>query len=127
MRAAKPEKIKVEKALARPDIIFAVARKPRSGQVFFGGSDLTVRQVDLQETKPEAKDLGRHDSYVTGLALSGPTLISGGYDGRLIWWNIESGSMVRKVDAHRKWIRAVAITPDGAVAASVADDMVCRL
>ena len=64
---------------------------------------------------------------MTGLALAGPTLVSGGYDGRLIWWNTESGSQVRSVDAHQKWIRCVAATPDGTILASVADDMVCRL
>ena len=61
------------------------------------------------EPKPEPKELGRHDSYVTGLALAGSTLVSGGYDGRLIWWNVESHSRVRDVLAHSKWIRRVAV------------------
>ncbi len=64
---------------------------------------------------------------MTGLALVGPTLISGGYDGRLIWWDIDSRTRIREVPAHSKWVRRVAATPDGNVLASVADDMVCRL
>ena len=64
---------------------------------------------------------------MTGLALAGSSLVSGSYDGRLIWWDVDSGSRIRAVDAHRKWIRHVAATPDGKVVASVADDMVCRL
>ncbi len=127
MPAANPEKIKVLKQLARSDIVFALARKPGTGQLFCGGSDFTVYEIDVDQPKPEAKELGRHASYVTGLALAGTTLVSGGYDGRLIWWNIESRSKVREVDAHRKWIRAVAAAPNGTVVASVADDMVCRL
>jgi len=127
MPAANPEKFKVVKELSRRDIVFALARKPHTSQLFVGGSDFTVCEVDLDQAKPEIKELGRHDSYVTGLALAGTTLVSGGYDGRLIWWNIESRSKVREVDAHRKWIRGVAATPDGSVVASVADDMVCRL
>jgi len=122
-----PEKIKVIKDLPRKEIVFALARKPGTGRVFFGGSDFAVHEVDLDREKPEPKELGRHDSYVTGLALAGTSLVSGGYDGRLIWWNMESGSKVRSVDAHRKWIRRVAATPDGHLVASVADDMVCRL
>jgi WD40 repeat protein len=127
MRAANPDKFKVIKELPRPDIAFALARKPKTARLFLGGSDFTVCELDLDQPKPEAKELGRHDSYVTGLALSGSTLISGAYDGRLIWWNIDSHSRVRTVDAHRKWIRRLALTPDGTVLATVADDMVCRL
>ena len=127
MPAANPDKIKVLKQLSRGDIVFALARKPGTSQLFCGGSDFTVYEIDIDQPKPEAKELGRHASYVTGLALAGTTLVSGGYDGRLIWWNIDSRSKVREVDAHRKWIRAVAAAPDGTFMASVADDMVCRL
>ena len=127
MYAPSPEKIKVIKELSRKEIVFALARKPRTGHIFFGGSDFAVWDLDLDKDKPEPKELGRHESYVTGLALAGTTLVSGGYDGRLIWWDTESGSEVRSVDAHRKWIRCLAATPDGKILASVADDMVCRL
>jgi WD40 repeat protein len=127
MYAPSAEKVKVVKQLARPEIVFAAARKPGTGQIFFGGSDFKVYAVDLDQDKPQAKELGGHESYVTGLALAGSALVSGSYDGRLIWWNVESGSSVRTVDAHRKWIRHVAATPDGQLVASVADDMVCRL
>jgi WD40 repeat protein len=127
MPAVNPQTIKVAKDLSRRDIVFAVALMPRTRRLFFGGSDFTVYEIDLDHAKPESNELGRHDSYVTGVALVGNTLVSGGYDGRLIWWNIESRSKIRDVNAHRKWIRRVAATPDGSVVASVADDMVCRL
>jgi WD40 repeat protein len=127
MPAANPEKTKLLKQLSRPDIIFAVTRKPGTSQLFCGGSDFTVYEIDVDQAKPEAKELGRHASYVTGLALTGATLVSGAYDGRLIWWNIESRSKIREVDAHRKWIRAVTPAPNGSVVASVSDDMVCRV
>ena len=127
MKALNLEKIKVVKELPRKEIVFALARKPKTGRIFFGGSDFAVHAVDLDTDKPEPRELGRHESYVTSLALAGATLISGGYDGRLLWWNIESGSKIRSVDAHRKWVRGLAATPDGRIVASVADDMVCRL
>jgi WD40 repeat protein len=126
MPAPNPEKIKVLKQVARPDIVFAVARGPGTGQLFCGGSDSAVYEIDMDQPKPEARELGRHERYVTSLALAGTSLVSGGYDGRLIWWNIESRSRLRTVDAHRKYIRHVAATPDGRVVVSVADDMVCR-
>ncbi len=127
MLALDPEKLKAVKTLSRPDIVFALARKPGTSQIFCGGSDFSVYAIDFDQPKPEPKELGRHDSYVTGLALSGSTLVSGGYDGKLIWWNVDSHSKVREVPAHSKWIRRVAVTPDGSTVASVADDMVCRL
>jgi WD40 repeat protein len=127
MYTSSPEKVKVVKELPRKEIVFAVARKPGTGRVFFGGSDFTVWELDLEQAKPEPKELGRHDSYVTSLALAGTSLVSGAYDGKLIWWDIESGSQVRRVDAHAKWIRCVRSAPQGTIVASVADDMVCRL
>jgi WD40 repeat protein len=127
MPVANPEKLKAVKTVSRPDILFALARKPGTSQIFCGGSDFSVYAIDLEGPKPEPKELGRHESYVTGLALSGSTLVSGGYDGKLIWWNADSYSKVREVPAHSKWIRRVAVTPDGSILASVADDMVCRL
>jgi WD40 repeat protein len=127
MPGANPEKFKLTKEVSRREIVFALARKPGTALLFFGGSDFAVCEIDLEHAHPDARELGRHDSYVTSLALAGTILISGGYDGRLIWWNIESRSRVREVDAHRKWIRGVVATPDGRVVSSVADDMVCRL
>ena len=102
MPAVNPEKIKVVKQLARPDIVFAVARKPDSGPLYCGGSDFAVYEIDIDQPKPQAREFGRHDSYVTSLALAGSSLISGGYDGCLIWWNVESRSQVRKVDCPRQ-------------------------
>ncbi len=127
MYGSSPEKVKVVKPLSRTEIVFGLARKPHTGHIFFGGSDFAVWDLDLDKEKLEPKELGRHQSYVTSLALAGTTLISGGYDGRLIWWNTESGSHVRAVAAHSKWIRCVKATPDGNILASVADDMICRL
>ncbi len=127
MPAANPEKIKVTKEVSRKETVFALARFPESSRIAFAGSDFTVREIDLNDSKPEPREYGSHSSYVTGLALAGTTLISGAYDGRLIWWNTESRSELRRIEAHAKWIRGVETSPDGTLVASVADDMVCRL
>ncbi len=115
------------KELPRKEIVFGLARVPGSRRLIFGGSDFQVYDVDLAAEKPEAKAFGAHESYVTGIAVAGKKAVSGAYDGKLIWWNLENGSKVRSVDAHSKWIRRVVATPDGSTIASVADDMVCRL
>jgi WD40 repeat protein len=117
------------KELSRKEIVFGLARVPGGARLIFGGSDFQVYDVDFAAEKPEAKALGGHESYVTGVAVvsNGKKAVSGGYDGKLIWWDLESGSKVRAVEAHSKWIRRVVATPDGSTIASVADDMVCRL
>jgi WD40 repeat protein len=125
--AANPDKLKVVKNLSVPGVAFALVRMPGTSRLLFGSSDFKVYDLDLAQAKPEPKPLGAHTSYVTGLALAGKVAVSGGYDGRLIWWDTEARTQVRAVEAHVKWIRKVAISPDGKTVASVADDMVCRL
>lgn len=119
--------MKVIKDIPRSGIAFALVRVPGGKRLLFGSSDFKVYDVDLSASKPEPKVLGEHQSYVTGLTLAGKTAVSGGYDGRLIWWDIETRKQVRVVEAHTKWIRNVASSRDGKVIASVGDDMVCRL
>jgi WD40 repeat protein len=127
-----PEKTaspKLIKKLDRKDMLFCLARVPETRRVVFGSSDFHVYEVDLAADRPAPRLLRgqSHESYVTGLALAGRWAISGGYDGRLIWWDLVWGERVRAVEAHGKWIRDVAASPDGATIASVADDMVCCL
>jgi WD40 repeat protein len=119
--------MKVIQDISTRSIAFALARVPGSKRLVFGGSDFKVCDLDLAQSKPEPKPLGQHQSYVTGVALAGQIAVSGGYDGRLLWWDIEARKQLRAVEAHGRWIRKVAASPDGKIIASVADDMVCRL
>lgn len=125
--AADLKKIKKVKEFGRRDILFTVARIPNSERLFVGSSDFGVYEMDLSQAKMEPKLLGKHGSYVTGVALADKNLVSGSYDGKLIWWNSEDHKQIREVDAHQKWIRGVFASPDQKVIASVADDMVCRV
>ena len=122
-----PEKLKLVKEHARPAPTFTIARVPDLSRVFFGTAEFKVYEADLAAEKLEPKELYAHGSYVSGMALAGRMLISGGWDGKLVWWDTEAGKQVRSLDAHAKWIRAVVASPDAKTIASVADDMVCRL
>lgn len=124
---ADPTKLKMVKQLDRAGVFFGLARIPNSNRVFVGCSDAKLYSVDMTAEKPEWKEYIGHESYITGVALAGPVLVTGAYDGKLIWWNIESGEIIRKVDAHAKWVRGVTASRDGRFIASVSDDMLCKI
>jgi WD40 repeat protein len=124
--AAIPEKTKL-KDLPFKAIAFGIARVPNSTRVFLSCSDFKVYEADLTAAKFEPKELYGHESYVTTVALAGNVLVSGGYDGKLIWWDTEAKKQIRSVEAHSKWIRKVVASHDGKFFASVADDMFLRV
>lgn len=127
MKAPNPDTLKPFKDFSRPAIVFAVDRLADSDAAYIGCSDFKVYSADLSAAKFEPKELYSHESYVTGVALAGLSLISGGYDGKLIWCDITTGEKIRTIEAHSKWIRKVVSSPDQKLIASVADDMVCRV
>ena len=116
---ADPTKLKVAKQHDHAGIFFGLARAPGTKRLFAGCSDAKLYAVDLAAEKVEWKELTGHESYVTGVALAGPFVVSGGWDGKLIWWSSDTHELVRKVDAHSKWVRAVSASPNGRVVASV--------
>ena len=119
-------KLKSLKEHGRKEIFLCVARGPGS-RVFAGASDGNVYDFDALAEKPEFKALAGHASFVTGVAVAGELLVSGGYDCKLIWRKLD-GEIVQTVEnAHSRWIRKLAVSPDSRRVASVGDDMVCRL
>jgi WD40 repeat protein len=125
--ASSPDKLKMVRQFQRRDVLFSIARVPGSAKCYVGSSDFRVYAADLAQASPTFTEIGKHDSYVTGVALAGSQLVSGSYDGKLILWDIQKKAAIRSVEAHKKWIRGVFASPDGKTLASVADDMVCRL
>jgi WD40 repeat protein len=125
----KSTNFKVKKDYGRGDICFSMARVPGSGRCYFGSSDGGVYDIDLGRDKPETKrcEGEGHSSYVTGTTLTEKHIITGAWDRHLIWWDRETGKLVRRQKAHDRWLRGVEASPDGKLIASVADDMVCRL
>jgi len=125
-----PTKLKLTKEFNLPGIAFCVARVPNSGRLIFGSSDFKLYDVDALAEKPQPTPFNGegHQSYVTGVVLATPnTAVSGSYDGKLMWWNLENKEPTRTVAAHEMWIRRLAVSPDGKTIASVADDMQCKL
>lgn len=125
-----PAAVKIDRTLRLPTMIFCSALQPANGRLFCGGADFAVYAVETTAEKPEATQLSmtRHESYVSGMVCTTEALISGSYDGSLIWWDTAAGSVIRQVTAaHERWIRRLALSPDGKKLASVADDMLTRI
>jgi WD40 repeat protein len=122
-----PRNFKTLREIARPDILFSVARLPNSSRLLVGSSDGKVLSIDAAEPKGTVKELANPKRYVTSLVLVGRTVISGSYDGKLIWWDVDREKVIRTLEGHTKQVRQLAASPNGAKVASVGDDMVCRM
>ncbi len=127
MHAWNFDKLKVTKSVKIAADLLSVARIPNSEQLWIGSSDFRVYFLDLSAEKPQPVALEGHRSYVSGVVLAGKTLVSGGWDRKLIWWDVEKRQPARTVDAHQRWIRQLALSPDQSLVASVSDDMTCKL
>src|SRR5687767_3725101 len=128
MPQSQPRNLRVAREISRRDMLFSVARVPNSTRLIVASSQGKVLELDVSEATPEARELAQHGRYVNTVALVGQTVVSGGYDGRLIWWDLENRREIRRVDAHSStWLRQIAVAPDSSRIATVGDDMVCRL
>jgi WD40 repeat protein len=125
-----PNVIKVQKKFSLPGIGLCLASRTDKSLIYTGLSDFSIVRIDVATEKIEPAVIGSngHSSYVMGLVRCGDTLVSGGYDCSLIWWNADTGETIRRVsDAHARWIRMLAVSPDQSRIASVGDDMKTKL
>lgn len=128
MPDSQPKNLKTLRELPRKDILFSVARMPNSDRLLVGSSEGKVFSIDASRTTGEVRELANHGRYVTAVRVVGDLAISGSYDGKLIWWDLEKNAVVRTLEnAHARQVRQLAVSPDGAKLASVGDDMVCRI
>ncbi len=127
MPESNPRNLRNAREINRSEILFSVARVPDSQKILVASSTNKVVELDLMPATPAVRDLADHGRYVTSVRIAGPNAISGGYDGRLIWWDLANHRAVRTVDAHGRWIRMLAVSPDGTKLASVGDDMLGKL
>jgi WD40 repeat protein len=121
------DKLKATKTAKLPGDLLSIARVPGSEQLWIGCTDFKVYGLDLAEEKPQPVTLTGHQSYVSGAVFAGKQLITGSWDRQLIWWDTEKREAVRAVQAHQRWIRQLALAPDGKTVVSIADDMTARL
>lgn len=102
---------------------------PQMRYAISSSEDQTLQRWSLADGSRIA--LKAHDSWVFSLAVTpdGNTIISGGGDGRVIWWPMtgEAPQPLRSLEAHAGWVRALAISPDGQQLASAGNDRLVKL
>jgi WD40 repeat protein len=93
--------------------------------VIEGGAGCVVACLDGQvyrmDSEGKTTPLGRHESYASGVVClaGGRVAVSAGYDGRLLWHDLGSGTVIRSVTAHSFWSWDLAASRDGRWLASV--------
>jgi WD40 repeat protein len=102
---------------------------PSGRYVFAGTEDYSVQRFARKDGT--ATPLVGHESWCRAIAFTpdGATTVTGGYDGRLLWWrtDAERPEPLRAVAAHDGWIRAVAISRDGRLVATCGNDRLVKL
>jgi WD40 repeat protein len=75
----------------------------------------------------ERATLQGHTSLVTGLAFAGDTLVSCGWDGRVIFWDVATGKAKLTRGAHKDVVRHLTMSRDGKLVATASFDGTVRL
>ncbi|MCA9149661.1 MAG: hypothetical protein KDA92_10195 [Planctomycetales bacterium] len=89
------------------------------GRMLYAACMDGVYQVPLDGGEPQR--LYEHESYASGVHLDPhrDVLISAGYDGQLVWFDLSRRTIFRRVLAHRFWSWQSARSPDGRLLATV--------
>jgi WD40 repeat protein len=127
--AIEPTKTHLSLALKHNSPFVSCRFDPLGRYVFAGAQDCSVQRWRLEDQKQSS--LVGHDSWVRAIAFSpdGKTLLTGDYQGRLIWWptDADQPEPARSVEAHQGWIRAMVVTSDGKQVITCGNDLLIKV
>ena len=97
-----------------PTGVLGMAISADATRAFATCADGTVHSVDLADGTTEVFE-EKHGSFASGCVLlpDGRTIISGGYDGQLLWHDTATRRCRLRVQAHAFWSWQLALSPDG--------------
>ena len=97
-----------------PAGVLGLASTPDGSRAFAACADGALYEMDTASGEAQAFE-GRHLSYASGCVLlpDGHTVISGGYDGMLLWHDVKTRRCWRRIEAHRFWNWQLALSSDG--------------
>ena len=104
---------------------------PQGRYVFCGAQDEALHRFALADGT-KVSYTGGHEAWIRTVACTrdGSYVISGGADGRLVWWEAaasEAPPPARTVEAHHGWIRSIDLSPDGSMLVTGGNDTLVRL
>ncbi len=107
----------------------AIAVDPRfPGRMLTGGFDYAAMFWDLSGPVPKLlRRLADHNSPVNATAFVGQHGLTGGDDGRLTVWNLETGIAMHRYSGHEGKIVTLDMTSEGKMAVSASWDRTARL
>jgi WD40 repeat protein len=108
------------KDLSLPTGVLGLAISADGSKLYAACMDGALYECDPAAGKVAAFD-ARHNSFASGCALlpDGKTLITAGYDGWLLWHDVDSKQCFRRVQAHTFWSWRLAMSADGSKVATV--------
>jgi len=101
--------------LISPTGALGLAITSDGARAFAACADGAIYGVETGTGKVEAFE-EKHQAFASGCVLlpDARTVISGGYDGMLLWHDVETRRCLRRVRAHNFWNWQLALSPDGA-------------
>jgi WD40 repeat protein len=113
-------KLQKTRDLNIPTGVLGLALDPERSRLFAACMDGQILEID-SATGEISTFIGTHGSFASGCVFSSATgtLISGGYDGALLWHGAETKQTIRKVLAHSFWSWQLALSADGSQVVSV--------
>ncbi len=120
-----PPKAELTKEIKLPAPLFGLDASADGHRAWTACLDGSIHEVDL--ASGERTLLGKHDSYASSVhCIPGQErIVSGGYDGYLLWHDLQQKKTVRKVEAHQFWSWQSAVSPDGRFVGSVTGRYEC--
>jgi WD40 repeat protein len=108
------------KDVSLPTGVLGLAITADGNKLYAACMDGALYECDPSAGKVAAFD-ARHGSFASGCVLlpDGRTLITAGYDGWLLWHEVNSKQCFRRVQAHTFWSWQLALSADGRQVATV--------
>jgi len=127
---ANPQQTRIAQQLAHTAPPIACRFDPSGKYVFASTEDYAVQRWRIADGHKVSYPAA-HDSWIGALAFvaEGKTLITGGYDGRILWWPVvgEKPQPLKSIEAHAGWVRTLSVSPDGKWIASGGNDHLVKI